>query len=70
MDKKTKKDNGELKLIIYQDDNDEVKERLANISKNEFGVEIQLIHKDTKEEIGVRFEIPWARILKIKEVKE
>ncbi len=61
---------GELKFIVYLDDNGQTKEKYAIIKEDDFWIEIQIYDKEKKKPFDVpKFKIPKNRVLKIKEVK-
>lgn len=68
MDKNKNNQRDENVLIIFNDDNNETKEKIARITKDNLGVNIQLLEKETLKEIGTAFFLPWHRVLKIKEL--
>lgn len=60
----------EIKLLIYLEDNDEVKnKKVIILEQTEIGVSFFLLDENLNR-IGTQTFIPWSRILKIKNVGE
>lgn len=58
----------EIKLLIFLDDNDAVKDKnVIILDETEHGIKIQFFNIEKDEEYGAVFFLPWHRVLKIKE---
>ena len=61
----------EIKLLVFLDDNDSVKDKdVIILDENEYGMKIQFYNVEKKEEYGTAFFLPWHRILKVKDKGE
>jgi len=69
--KNTREYEGELKFVIYLEDDDTKKEKYAIVKEDEFWVELTLVDKNTLKpyENVEPFKIPKTRVLKMKGVK-
>ncbi len=62
-----KKNISEIKILVYKDDNNVVKDKtIILLSKNEYGIEVQIYNNIEKIKYGNSFFLPWHRVLKIK----
>lgn len=71
MNKKEIKKQVEIKLLIFLDDDNKVKDRQVIIlEKNALTVRMKFCDKDTGAVLNdsPAFELPWHRILKIKDI--
>ena len=58
----------EIKLLVFLDDNDSVKDKdVIILNKDEYGMKIQFYNVEKAEEYGTAFFLPWHRILKVKD---
>ena len=58
----------EIKLLVFLDDNDTVKDKnVIILEETEHGIKIQFYNIKKEEEYGTIFFLPWHRVLKIKE---
>ena len=66
---KSEENKKDLKLIIFEDDDDKVKEKYAYITEDDFWVCIKLFSLEDKKIYGEKFKVPRERVRKIKEVR-
>lgn len=60
----------EIKLLVYKEDNDSIKDKKVIIlEKDEIGIKVQIFDEINNREVGVPFFLPWHKVSKIKDIK-